>query len=115
MRKLCLQLGGLSQVRFTLLAGVASGTSAAVGIPNGQKIHLTCVYDDGVSAGEVVLESADTEEYAGTWTEEGNSVAADDTTDRITADGGANWWRARVSTPIVGGTVKVYLKALGEY
>lgn len=115
MRDLLLQLGKQSAVRFTLLDGVASGTSAAVGIPAGQKIHLTVIYDNGVSAGEVVLESADTEADAGTWTNEGNSVGASNTTDRITAEGGANWWRARISTPIVGGGVTAIIEAEGEY
>jgi hypothetical protein len=101
--------------RLTLLDNVASGTSEVIANGNARRWIMTCEYDAGVSAGEVVLESGPSSAFAGTWANEGNSVGSSNGFDRVVSDSSADFVRARISTPIVGGNVTVYLEAEGPY
>ncbi len=98
-----------------LLNGVASGTSEVIANGNVRRWIMTVQYDVGVSAGEILLESGPSETFTGTWANEGNSVGASGTFDRVVSDSNAQFVRARISTPIVGGNATVWLEAEGAY
>lgn len=101
--------------KLTLLDGVASGTSEVISNGNARRWIMTCKYDVGVSAGEVVFESLPSADFTGTCASEGNSVASSGGFDRVISDSSADHVQARISTPIVGGNVTVYLEAEGPY
>ena len=116
MRRLLIHpLSGEAASELVLLNNVASGTSEAVPVSNAYRVAMVAVYDNGVTAGEVILESARSKDYAGDWANEGSSTAGSNKTDRVTADGPMEWVRARIADPIVDGNVTVYLSAIGEY
>jgi hypothetical protein len=117
-RRLLLESENGPAVHLTLLSAVTADetTSEAIPVPNADKVAMICVYEGTVSGGEVVLESALTKDYEGDWANEGSSTGASDSTDRVVADGPMDWVRARVNEAITGGgTVTVYLMAVGEY
>lgn len=101
--------------KLKLLDGVASGTSEVITNGNVHRWIMTVQYDNGVSAGEIVLESGPSADFAGTWAEEGNSTAASDAFDRVVSDSNAQFVRARISDPIVGGNCTVWLEAEGKF
>lgn len=95
-----------------LLKDATTGVGEAVEL-NGVRTFTAYIVGNGaVSAGAVQLEQAHRKDFTGTWAALGavttvvaNTVAA------ITTAGTAKAVRARVTTPITGGTVTVLLVA----
>lgn len=116
-RRLLLESVNGPAVRLHLLVdqNADETVSEAIPVPNAQSVALLVVYDDGVTAGEVILESAHLSDYAGDWAEEGSSSGGSNKIDRIVATGPMEWVRARINTAIADGDVNVYLTAIGEY
>jgi len=90
-----------------LLNGVTSGTGPEDKVGAYDFYEGSCEWSAGVSAGVVTFEWAPNPGYAGTWAVLGTqNFGANSITKAIyQACGGAI--RARVSTPVVGGTVTV--------
>jgi len=101
-----------------VLDAVTTGTSRAVPYNNYEKVHALVVFSTGVSAGDVIIETAHDPNYAGLWNPIGTPSPVTFTANAakgVVADfppGG--WVRARVGTTIVGGTVTVFLNAFGN-
>lgn len=90
-------------------------TSSAIRVGDAEEITFWVVYDGVVSGGEVTVESALIENYAGTWTTEDTSTGGSNKTDRITVRGIVEWIRVRISDAIAGGgNVTIYMAARGS-
>lgn len=88
-------------------------TSDAIRVGDGDDITFFITYDGTITGGELVIESAETEDYSGTWVNEGNSTGASNATDRVVVRGIVEWIRARINAAITGGgsvTVKMAVK-----
>lgn len=114
-RRILLQSATEFAPKLLLLDDVSEGTSEVIGNGNARRWIMTCQFDEGVSAGEVVLESGPSFTFAGTWATEGNAVGASNGFSRVVSDSNADFVRVRILTPIVGGNVKVWLEAEGAY
>lgn len=94
--------------RTVVLDDVDTGTSAVLRLPFFGRAGMLVEWGEGVSAGEVTFETADAEDYAGTWnaslvlTAPGASQATG-----VAAEIAGSVGRVRISDDIVGGTVKV--------
>jgi hypothetical protein len=93
-----------------LLANVASGTSPGVDVAGCANLTFYAVGGAGVSAGAVTIEESHDKDFAGTWTPLATAitfivgVAAP-----LRIAGTAKAVRARITTPVTGGTASVYL------
>lgn len=97
------------------LNGATTGTGKALPMNICRQIGWFTERTGTLTAGVYVIEWADSIDYAGTWRE----IAEINATDVETGDDGAGEYpgpkgfvRARVTTPIVGGTITVYLNGL---
>ncbi|HKQ90165.1 MAG TPA: hypothetical protein VJZ77_05755 [Blastocatellia bacterium] len=93
------------------LDAVTAGTGKAISFQDYDSVHWLIEGSAGVGAGAVVIESASSPTYAGTW-----KLIAGPTTVVASAQIGdksdfppGHFVRARVSTTVTGGTVTVYL------
>ena len=101
----------------THLAAAASGTGTGKNLPEAMlyRVYVTWYGAGTISAGQVILETALSEGYTGTW-------AVLDTFNYLSASGVVTGYyygplaavRARIATPVSGGTVAVELIPLGE-
>ena len=95
-----------------LLKDVASGTSPAVDVAGCANLTFYVVGGAGVSAGAVTIEESHDPNYAGAWTPIGAAVTV---IVGVAAPsrfaGTAKAVRARITTPLTGGTGGVYLVA----
>lgn len=54
-------------VKYTALSAVTTGTSVVYALNNKDTVGLQIAWASGVTAGVIVLETAPTQDYAGTW------------------------------------------------
>jgi len=96
-----------------LLKDVASGTSPAVDVAGCANLTVYVVGGAGVSAGAVTIEEAHDPNFAGAWTILGTAITV--VASAVAAPsrfaGTAKCVRARITTPLTGGTGGVYLVA----
>jgi hypothetical protein len=98
------------------LDAITNGTGKAMPYSNYEKVQWLIVGNGAVSAGAVIIESANDLNYSGTW----NQVVAPVTVTANAEQGSTidappgGFLRARVTTTIVGGTVTVYLNAIRD-
>lgn len=93
-----------------VLSAVTTGASAAKVLSATREITMYAIFSAGVGAGAVQLETAPTEDYAGTWSPIGSPLGfAVSSAKHISSTGVMGAVRARVSTDVTGGTVDVWL------
>lgn len=101
----------LPQSPFTSLSAVTTGTGAAVSCSNAIQVGWSVIWSAGVGAGEVTLEAANSATYAGTWAviDVQNFTAAPGANSIMvgTYPGPFQFFRARVTSNVTGGTVTV--------
>lgn len=109
----------LNQPPLTSLSGVTTGTGTAITASNSVQVGWTVIWSAGVSAGEVVIEAANTSNYSGTWSEidRQNFTAAPAANSTIigTYPGPFQFVRARVTTNVSGGTVTVTINRINGH
>jgi hypothetical protein len=95
-----------------LQVNAVSGNGEAVELGGVRVFTAYIVGGAGVSAGAVQLEHAHSKDFTGTWATLGaaTTVVAN-TVSAVVTQGTVKAVRARISTPIVGGTVTVLLVA----
>ena len=93
-----------------LQVNAVSGNGEAIELGGARVITAYIVGGAGVSAGAVQLEHSHSKDYTGTWAALGaaTTVVAN-TVNAVVVQGTAKAVRARISTPVVGGTVTVLL------
>lgn len=97
-------------VPVILQDAATDGDGIVLAIPNSFHSHkLSAVFTALVSAGEYQPESADTFDYAGTWNPLGGGTIAFDADSELdyNFEGVYQFIRARITTPLVGGTVTI--------
>jgi hypothetical protein len=96
-----------------LQVNATTGVGEAVELGGVRVITAYITGSAGVSAGAVQLEHAPSKDYTGTWAALGGAAVTvvANTTAAVVVAGTAKAVRARISTPIVGGTVTVLLVA----
>lgn len=96
----------------TLLSGVTTGSSTALGtgtMPNCRETAVYVVWGAGTNAGVVTIESSYDSAYTGTWASLATSTwASASKQDIVQITGIHGALRARVSTTVTGGTVSVF-------
>lgn len=93
-----------------LLANVASGTSPGVDVAGCANLTFYAVGGAGVSAGAVTIEESHDKDFAGAWTPLGTAVTfIVGVAAPLRIAGTAKAVRARITTPVTGGTASVYL------
>jgi len=101
---------------FTSLNAATTGTGSMQAVNQAAQLGYSVIWSTGVTAGEVVIEVADTSAYAGTWAEIDrlNFTAAPgaNSMQSGTFPGPFRFARARVTTNVTGGTVTVTLQQL---
>jgi hypothetical protein len=98
------------------LDAVTTGTGRAISFQDYNSVHWIIEGSAGVATGAVVIESATSQNFAGTWKLLAGPVtvvANAQLGDKFDFPPGA-FVRARVSTDITGGTVTVYLNGLRQ-
>jgi hypothetical protein len=95
-----------------LQSAAATGNGEAVELNGVRQLTAYITGSAGVSAGAVQLEHAPSKDYTGTWAALGaaTTVVAN-TTNAVSVQATVKAVRARISTPITGGTVTVLLVA----
>lgn len=94
---------------FTLQSAATTGNGNAIQTNGKAKETWFIVeFSSGVTAGEVAIEAAATPEYTGDWATLATIGFVDGGTYLVQRPGGGMAYRARISTTISGGTVKVY-------
>lgn len=94
-----------------VLDAVTSGTSAEFGLNNTDEVAVTGEWGAGVGAGAFVLETAPYGGYAGTWSPV-STLTFSGTAPNLSTDSAvvnANVGRVRVTTPVTGGTLTVWI------
>jgi hypothetical protein len=93
-----------------LQVAATTGNGEAVELNGVRVMTAYIVGSAGVSAGAVQLEQAHSKDFTGTWAALGaaTTVVAN-TVNAVVVQGTAKAVRARISTPVVGGTVTVLL------
>ena len=96
-------------VLITVQNAATTGNGLALAIPSMIKKHTFYIEGSaGVTAGAVQVEASNDPDYTGTWDAQGPPVLVTASTqDTVGCDGVSLALRARISTPIVGGTVTV--------
>lgn len=91
----------------TSSTGVSTGTGTAFATNHARRIQATIIWSSGCSAGTIVVEGADTYDYTGTW-QNIDTIAwsAASKVDQRTYDESFNAVRLRITSNIVGGTIK---------
>jgi hypothetical protein len=92
--------------KITALLAVTTGTSSVFALNNIDRVGLLVEWSTGVGAGEIVLETAATPDYAGTWNET-LALSFPASVPAATADSvgiAALYGRVRVRTTVSGGT-----------
>jgi len=101
----------LPQSPFTSLSAVTTGTGTAVSCTNAIQVGWSVIWSAGVGAGEVTLEAANSATYAGTWAviDVQNFTSAPSANSIMvgTYPGPFQFFRARVTSAVTGGTVTV--------
>lgn len=101
----------LPQSPFTSLSAATTGTGTAVSCSNAIQVGWSVIWSAGVGAGEVTLEAANSATYAGTWAaiDVQNFTAAPAANSVMvgTYPGPFQFFRARVTSNVTGGTVTV--------
>lgn len=93
-----------------LLKNAASGTSEGVDVAGCSNLAFYVVGGAGVSAGAVTLEESHDKDFAGTWTPIGTAVTVIiGVAAPVKVNATAKAVRARITTPVTGGTATVYL------
>jgi hypothetical protein len=98
-------------IETILLKAATSGSGTVEAFPVAKQLTFYVIWSPGVTAGQVVIETADDANYSGTWAGPlGTASAGSDKTDIVQLNGIFRFVRARISTPVAGGnvTVKVY-------
>lgn len=95
-----------------LQVNATTGNGEAVELGGVRVLTAYVIGGAGVSAGAVQLEHSHSKDYTGTWAALGaaTTVVAN-TVNAVVVQGTAKAVRARISTPLVGGTVTVLLVA----
>lgn len=98
--------------RITLLDAVTTGSGVFVSGCTHRHFTVEIIWATGVTAGTVVVETAETPTYAGTWSNVTTVTFTSDKTDIVQWDGPEDAVRARVGTTVSGGgapsvTVKI--------
>lgn len=100
----------LRGVPFTLQNAASTGNGTVMAVPAHMQLHTINIKgSSGVASGAIQIESADTPDYAGTWSPLGGgpiTVVASSEFD-INFTGTFRFIRARISTTIGSGTVTV--------
>lgn len=94
------------------LSGVTTGTGTSIATSNSVQIGWSIIWSAGVSAGEVVIESADSATYTGTWNELDRQAFSANSIVQGTYPGPLRFVRARVTTTVVDGTVTAQFNKL---
>ncbi len=96
--------------------GITAGVPNSVLFPphtQGQNIETTMyvIWGHGTSAGKLTIETSPVLTYAGTWAPIGNTIdwAAEDTVKYAAVTGVFKYMRIRISTTVVGGTIRVFI------
>jgi len=93
---------------YVIQAGAASGIGAVLTCAPAKRLTFYVVGTAGVSAGAVQIETADDPTYAATWAPVGSPITVVPSEETVVeVFGPFAAVRARISTPIVGGTVTV--------
>lgn len=104
-------LAQLPQSPFTSLSAVTTGTGTAVSCTNAIQVGWSVIWSAGVTAGEVTIEAANSSTYTGTWAaiDVQNFTAAPGANSIMvgTYPGPFQFFRARVTSNVTGGTVTV--------
>lgn len=107
------QTGGIP---FTTLNAVTTGTGSVLATNNAAQVGWAVIWSSGVTAGEVVIEAAMTNNYSGTWAElDRQAFSAAPAANSVmmgTYPGPLPFVRARVTTNVVDGTVTAQLMKL---
>lgn len=105
---------GAAESRSLIDADADETAGKAFSFADYEKVHALAVFSAGVTAGDVIIESAHDPAYAGAWHPLGAAIPfTADAAKGLVADfppGG--FVRARVNTALVGGTVTVYLNGV---
>ena len=106
---------GMLELNQLVQNAQTTGNGTACQIPFGCKeVAVYIIGSAGVSAGAVQIETADKDDYAGTWAALGSPVAVTASTQKIVQlTGNLGAIRARISTTVVDGTVSVRILAKG--
>lgn len=94
------------------LSAATTGTGTVVSVGNSTQVGWSVIWSAGVSAGQVIVETADSPTYAGTWAPLDTQNFAANAMAVGTRTGPLRFVRARVSTNVVGGTVTVQFNRL---
>jgi hypothetical protein len=95
----------------TLLYQATTGSGTVQLFGQVREVAIYVTWSSGVTAGQVVIETADTEAYAGTWAPLATLSFGENKQDIVQMTGAFRAIRARISTDVVGGTVTVRLSA----
>jgi hypothetical protein len=100
------------QYSKTLLKDATTGSGSVQLWAQHREVSIYVIWSTGVTAGEVVIETADSEDYTGTWAGPLATISFEaNKTDVVQITGALRAVRARISTTVVGGTVTVKLYA----
>lgn len=104
------QASAMRGVPYQLQTAATSGNGLAVSVPTSFREHrITIKGGASVSAGAIQPEAADSPSYSGTWAPIGSPVTVTANAELAVAfEGIYQNVRARISTPLVGGTVDVF-------
>ncbi len=102
-------LAQLNQPPANSLTAATTGTGTAIATNNALQVGWSVLWATSTSAGEVVIEAANTSTYAGTWAEiDRQAVGSAPTPPSMmtgTYPGPLQFTRCRVTTTVVGGNV----------
>lgn len=107
---------GAPESRSLIAASTDETLGKAISFKDYERVHALAVFSSGVSAGDVIIESAHDPAYAGVWHPLGTAIvgASDTAKGAVYEFPPGGFVRARVNTAIVGGTVTVYLNGEKE-
>lgn len=91
--------------KYTALSAVTTGTSPVYSLQNVDRVGLQVAWASGVTAGQIVFETAPTVDYSGTWTTAITLDAASSppSTNADAVEIAAAFGRVRVTTTVSGG------------
>jgi len=100
--------------QITSLDAATSGTGLTLPCHDSKQLRFYVRFSAGVSAGAVAIETSSSTTFAGTPAAIASYTGADDTEYSDVEPGPLFFVRARITTPIVGGTVTVYLAKMED-
>src|SRR5262249_4926213 len=101
--------------RLQVLSAAASGNSPAVDLSGAEHVTVYVRANAGVTAGVVAFTTADDADETVAWGLEGQVARTAAGMNPISMTGAPQVGRVEITTPIVGGTVDVWVSASGNW